>query len=570
MKLIYCSLFLFVILCKPAPLPKYAEYLYKPVNRDSVQIGETKSYIQKIEKENNIDYTLIKNSTAYIPPMCYTKTSDKADFVANPCYTCHTVGVKPNFVNDSDLQTHYDFPRLAKRNPWKNLFSAQTINSISDLEIQKYIQEDNYKNQTGEIHLAKNLPKGWEGYVPDCYFHFDEEGFDKNPKTGEFTGWRAYRYYPFMGTFWATNGSTDDVLIRLPFPFRADRTGKFNLEIYKTNLSILEAIIKQRTISTELINESVAGIDLDGNGKIEKATQFVYNWPKKQIYYVGLAEHYQTTKEIFLAGGLFPIGTEFLHSVRYLDWKNEDNTVMLSNRMKELRYAVKKEWYNYSELKDKISRELKDMRFRTEKTPEGFYGDFEHGFENKTGWAYSGFIEDKNGNLRPQTNEETLFCMGCHSSLGVLADGNFSFIRKLEGSDKSGVTFGWGHWSAKSISGLPDRIVSYQNFGEQREYSFYLENNHAGDEFRGNEEIKNLFFSKDGKRNPQSFEKLKSDISFLTNPPFERSMQLNKTYKKIVESQSFRFGRDSILQKTKNVFLEISDGQVTNIEKIIF
>lgn len=570
MNLKYQVFFLLILYCKPVALPKYGEYLYKPPNRELIQVEDKKIYIEKIAQENKIDYTQVENSTAYIPPMCYTKTLEKPDFVANPCYTCHTVGAKPNFVNDSDLQTHYDFPKQAKRNPWRNLFSSPKVISISDLEMQKYIQEDNYKNQTGEIYLAKSLPKNWEGYIPDCYFHFDEEGFDKNPKTGEFTGWRAYRYYPFMGTFWATNGSTDDVLIRLPFPFQADRRGKFNLEIYKTNLAILEAVIKQRTISTELINESVSGIDLDGNGKIENATQLVYNWPTKQIHYAGLAEHYQTTKEIFLAGGLFPVGTEFLHSVRYLDWNNEANTVMLSSRMKELRYAVKKEWYNYSELKDKISREMKDIRFRTEKTPEGFYGDFEHGFENKTGWTYSGFIEDKNGNLRPQTNEETLFCIGCHSSLGVLADGNFSFKRKLDGSDKSSVTFGWGHWSMKSIFGLPDRIVSYQNFGEQREYSFYLENNLAGDEFRENAEIKNLFFKKDGKKNLEAFEKLKSDISFLTNPSFDRSMQLNKSYKSIVESQSFRFGRDAILQKAKNIYSEVFDGQATNIEKIIF
>ncbi|MBK8398835.1 MAG: hypothetical protein IPL26_26755 [Leptospiraceae bacterium] len=570
MKLNYLFLIVMIQFCKAEKFPEYKEYLYQNRLKSELQVEESKNYIQNISKENNIEYTQIKNSTAYIPPMCYTNTVDKSGITHNPCYACHTVGQKPNFINDSDLQTHYEFPEQGKINPWKNLFKNTNFNSISDLEIQKYIEEDNYKNKNGEIYLGKILPQNWGGYRPDCYFSFDDEGFDKNPQTGEYTGWRAYRYYPFLGTFWATNGSTDDVLIRLPFPFRADKNKNFNLEIYKTNLAILESVIKQESITTELIDESVSGLDLDGNGKLEITNQFKYNWPTKSIEYVGLAKHYQTTKEISVAGGLFPVGTEFLHSVRYIDWDTAANTSKLSNRIKELRYAVKKEWYNYSELKDKISREYKDLRFRTEKSPEGFYGDYEYGYDNKTGWTYSGFIEDKNGNLRPQTNEETLFCMGCHSSLGVLADGTFSFKRKLDGSDKSLVTYGWGHWSKNGISGLPDRITNYQNFGDQKEYSFYLENNLAGDEFRENEEIKNLFFKKNGTKNSELFEKLRSDISILIHPSKERSISLNKSYKKIVESQSFRFGRDSILQKPNHILSKISKDQVTNIEKIIF
>ena len=62
--------------------------------------------------------------------------------------------------------------------------------------------------------------------------------------------------------------------------------------------------------------------------------------------------------------------------------------------------------------------------------------------------------------------------MGCHSSLGVLADTTFSFKRKMEGNDKSKPDFGWGHWSSKGISGVADRTVKFINFGEQNEYSF--------------------------------------------------------------------------------------------------
>ena len=560
---------LFLLFCKPDPLPKYETYLYKPTSGQGVGI-DLKEYISKIEIEDNIDYSKNSNPTAYIPPMCYTKTVDASNKAHNPCYSCHTKGEKPNFLDDSDLQTHYEFPKSGKVNPWKNLFSTNKSKLYSDQEIETYIQENNYLDEKGEILLSKSLPSNWGGYIPDCYFHFDEDGFDKNPKTGEYSGWRAYRYYPFLGTFWATNGSTDDVLIRLPFPFRVDKSRKFNLEIYKTNLAIVEAILKQKTIQTETLDENISGIDLDQNGKLEKANKVKYNWPSQPMQYAGMAEEYQTSKELLSAGGLFPVGTEFLHSVRYLDWNKEANSVKLSNRMKELRYARKKEWYNYSELKDKVSRENKERKFQTEKTAEGFYGDFEHGFDNKSGWIYQAYIEDKKGNLRPQTNEETLFCMGCHSSLGVLADTTFSFKRKMEGSDKSKPDFGWGHWTSKGLSGVADRRVNFINFGDQNEYSFYLQNNGAGDEFRENEEIKKIFFSKDGTPNEEAFTKLKLDVTILINPSKERSILLNKSYRAIVETQSFRYGRDAILKKPANVFEKIPDGQTTGIEKIVF
>ncbi|HRG76967.1 MAG TPA: hypothetical protein PLX69_20580, partial [Leptospiraceae bacterium] len=99
---------------------------------------------------------------------------------------------------------------------------------------------------------------------------------------------------------------------------------------------------------------------------------------------------------------------------------------------------------------------------------------------------------------------------------------------------------------------------------------FYLQNNGAGDEFRENEEIKKIFFSKDETPNEEAFTKLKSDVTTLINPSKERSILLNKSYRAIVESQSFRFGRDAIFKKPVNVFEKIPDGQTTGIEKIIF
>ena len=148
------------------------------------------------------------------------------------------------------MQESYDFPAAARRNPFKNLFidRSEKIAKISDDEILSYIRKDNYKDENGEIILEKKLknldPKWdynkngiWDGYIPDCEYNFDEDGFDVG-KDGEMTGWRAFSYYPFLGTFWPTNGSTDDTLIRLPKIFQFDENGKIDREIYKLNLLI--------------------------------------------------------------------------------------------------------------------------------------------------------------------------------------------------------------------------------------------------------------------------------------------------------------------------------------------
>lgn len=107
---------------------------------------------------------------------------------------------------DFDVQESCDFPMLATKNPFTNLFVDRTedIAKISDKEILEYVKTDNYKDKNGEIILAKKLKNLdskwdynkngiWDGYIPDCEFNFDSEGFD----IGKITDWRAFGYYPF-------------------------------------------------------------------------------------------------------------------------------------------------------------------------------------------------------------------------------------------------------------------------------------------------------------------------------------------------------------------------------------
>lgn len=151
-----------------------------------LQATETGEYIQSIEKENNISYTKIRNTRgAYITPMCYTKTMDEHSGKAfNPCYVCHTKGKRPNYYNDTHLQGVYHFPKSAMKNPFSNLFKDRTvqIGMINEASMLEYIRTSNYFTSKEDITLAEILPPEWKGYRPDCYFNFDEVGFDRDKR----------------------------------------------------------------------------------------------------------------------------------------------------------------------------------------------------------------------------------------------------------------------------------------------------------------------------------------------------------------------------------------------------
>lgn len=553
------------------------------------------------------------NSTAYISSQCYTKTVNDLDenILHNPCFSCHTKNKEPNFtLSDADLQEAYDFPQAALKNPWINLFKdrSELVKKISDNEILEYVREDNYKNKNGEIILKsklRNLDKNWDfnknnkwdGYIPDIYFNFDKEGFDKDKK-GIFTGWRAFAYQPFLGTFWPTNGSFDDVLIRLPKAFQKNEQKQFDLEIYKINLSIIESLIKQKDIKISKVDEKKYGVDLNQNGKLDISSTIVFNWEKpkydfkeKKSYgysmsYVGLAKKELEKGKRHIAPGLYPVGTEFAHTVRYLDL-DKNNSIKMALRIKEFRYGKKHSWNTYSQLNNMGLKEIKEKHDFPDRV-DIYLGDMEKGLNNKRGWYYQGFIEDKKGELRPQSYEETLFCMGCHSNIGAIADSTFVFQRKLE---KESFSKGWYHWSQKDLKGIPDKKLH----NGQIEYVRYLKENSAGDEFRDNKEIMNKFFKKDWQKdekniqkdliakleNPEidlraqwkfktkELEKIKNDIFHLILPSKQRALALNKAYKIIVDEQSFIYGRDAHIKPVKNVHKEVKKGQMTNLQKVL-
>ena len=518
-------------------------------------------------------YQTLRNPAPYIPPQCYTRTEDDGGQVHNPCYTCHTPSIRPNYIQDGDLQLSYSFAEDMRVNHWRNVFrdrSAQ-MQQISDQAIKKYIRASNYFDEQNRIVLQQVLQSPphswdannngrWDGFIPDAAFNFDAQGFDHDAQ-GQPTGWRSYAYYPFPGTFWPTNGSTNDVLIRLPEAFRQTADGQYDAQVYATNLAIVEAMIRERDIEIEAVDEAHLGhVDIDRDGRIARASKVVYDWAPLQnrhMWYVGRAHVLQQQGDINIAAGLFPVGTEFLHTLRYIDVA-DNGDIQLASRFKEVRYARKRQWLNYAWLRNRADAEVKEKRDFPDRLRQ-IRGDHERGVSNGQGWTYAGFIEDAGGQLRPQSHEELGFCLGCHGGTGVTRDGIISFARKMNFNSPQ---HGWHHWSQHSIRGVaePKRIDG------KGEYSLYLERNRAGDEFRANREVIDKFFTSEGQLKPESLAALQQDISWLLWPSPQRAMQLNRAYKLIVQEQSFIHGRDALVSLPQQVHSRLEADQSTSIK----
>jgi hypothetical protein len=471
---------------------------------------------------------LLYNAEGVVPPMCYTRTEVKN----NPCYVCHQDGIdgRENVMDDADLQQAYSFSDVGLENHWKNLFEDRTerVKAISDDEILKYIAGDNYSELPSRLRAAD-----FKGWLPDLKNlqlgkdAFDEQGFAKDG-----SHWVAFNYKPFPSTFWPTNGSTDDVMIRLPEVFRIDKAGKDSADIYKANLAILEANIKgEKSIGSLPVSEVVMGKDLDGDGKPGTATRIV-----NITGWVGAAEG--AAMESFL----YPEGTEFLHTVRYVGI-GKDGGIGPSTRMKEVRYSKKAKGYSKPMYARKY--QLEAIEKEAGNLP-AYYDLGHHGLDNGNGWALHGFIEDREGKLRSMTYEENFSCMGCHNSIGSTIDKTFSFPRKLDGSK------GWGYLDLK---GMPDAPTKGESLGE---IVTYLSRAGGGSEFRNNDEMNAKWFKPDGSVDHEKL-RVAKDVYDLIAPSKERALALNKAYRTIVEDQDFIFGKDAVLTPPKNVYDKIDN-----------
>lgn len=470
----------------------------------------------------------VYNAEAIIPPQCYTRT--EGEF--NPCYVCHQnrIPKRENKMDDGALQLEYSFSDVGMRNHWQNLFEdrSASVAAISDEEIAQWVDQDNYSALASQLQRAN-----FKGWIPDLKNlqlgagAFDQEGFAKDG-----SHWVAFSYKPFPSTFWPTNGSTDDVMIRLPEPFRTDSEGQYSRVIYQANLAILEAKIKgMNAITTVPIDEKVIAEDLNGDGNLSTIQEIT-----RLDSYVGAA------RGRYINTHLYPKGTEFLHTVRYIE-VSDHGEIRPSTRMKEVRYMRK--WKDFNKVSYERGYQLEDFAKEAGRLPSyQLIGD--RGLDNGFGWSIQGFIEAKNGELRTLTYEENLFCMGCHTSIGSTIDKTFSFPRKVDGAQ------GWGYIN---LRGMPDAPTLGEHAGE---IATYLTRVGGGGEFRSNPEMFERWFNADGSANTQAIARAK-DVYELITPSPARATELNKAYKAIVEEQDFVFGRDATVLPPKNVYQEIDN-----------
>ena len=468
----------------------------------------------------------VYNHEAIIPPQCYTRTEGKF----NPCYVCHQSArsTSENTMDDWDLQEAYSFSDLGMTNHWRNLFEDRNrkISRISDQEILEWIDRDNYTPLKGKLEAGD-----FNGWIPDLEnLHLAERAFDKQGFALDGSHWVAFNYKPFPSTFWPTNGSTDDVMIRLPQSFRSNDQGQYSRDVYMANLAIVELVIKGfDRVSTPPIDEIRVGTDLNADGHLSIVEEISH-----RTSYVGDA------KDAYIESSMYPQGTEMLHTVRYLGI-SPDGEIEPSKRMKEVRYMRK--WVAYRKSAYRRYYQLEGFEKELGNLPSYHYlGD--KGLDNKFGWALQGFIEDVQGELRAATYEENLFCMGCHTSIGATIDKTFAFPRKVDGAD------GWGYINLKGMKDAP-------NLGEVRgEIATYLERVGGGGEFRSNPEMFSRWFNENGTLNQEKVRSAK-DVYDLIAPSRERALLLNKAYRAIVAEQDFIYGRDAFASAPKNVYDQV-------------
>jgi len=384
------------------------------------------------------------NPYAHVPAQCHIETSRGAQ---NACLFCHTNGVYQAGLGNNfpqagaeprlgNLQLEYSFTPInpfatsPSRNPWENTLTPEKLReAVAALgldpqtwDMEAYIREENWQ---AAFQQRPGDPRDWDSGEETPFRLFpgldpvdlpaDADGFVRSgaPRNGYFqdsderwvTGWRAVNFMPY-GIFTPMTGSVSGIYIRLPKPFMQRADGGFDLHVYARNLDRLERAIQDRLR------------------------------PEDGEFYEGAA------RTVAIERGLYPVGAEIAHPLHYVDVAADGRDRAVSpypgtraRRVKEIRYMYK--W-----------KAFYPTQFRPGLKEEGapVYGNDEQGWvDNGVGWYLAGYIEDKNGALRPQNREELAQCIGCHSGVaatefpvftsgtGNTVDSTWSLPRKFPG-----------------------------------------------------------------------------------------------------------------------------------------
>jgi hypothetical protein len=439
---------------------------------------------RNFKKMAKANYKPSFNEDPGIPAQCWIETSYGTQ---NACKYCHTNYLSSinhgNAFPIAEDQITYTFPTAnLNRILWQNVIYPENVEkrlasegiSIPDIDEVDYIRFDNWAATYDKVR--GNNEKHWlnsktrqKNYIlfpalnPNHLFpydnanptsnathgYIDNEGFVRNEKN-EYTGWRAINFFPYA-IFTPLTGSVSGIYIRLPDVFMMNK-GELCINTYKKNLDLLEDNIKNR----------------------------LSNWQ----CYVGDASTIAVKK------GFYPLGTEFAHPLHYVDLLADGEVgtstdgVLASEskqfefpgtrakRVKEIRYMYK--WKDV---------DLKDIALSEEEEAEHNSKDFEYEkfigregqgwVENGSGWILAAYIENRNGDLRPQTSEELAQCIGCHAKVGNTIDAVWSFQRKLPGIDGwADMNYGWYNSKKPTESKMHDYLNHNSNLGELG-YFFY-------------------------------------------------------------------------------------------------
>ncbi len=481
-------------------------------------------------------FTKYKNPTAYIPTECYTDTGivrNKEAF-ANPCYVCHNAGNTP-VDNAGDWLNQLDFGRFPlNENPWYNATSPEkTIEKPIDssgtkwtefdlknktvkdnkkgiqISIDNWLKKNNWEDayqkqlslgtgKLGEYKLDMPPLYKWNGNEFVKTDFIDNEGFIYKSETEHTnntnTWWRAYDWKHFPG-FFPTNGRLDSAMIRLPDKFRKFN-GNYNKDVYKINLSILECALKQITencevenLNTDLLGTFNISYELlpDGIKILKVPDNYVGDASDENVWQIK-GKLPENKRKI----GLYPVGTELAHPVFYInpDWENKPELAGKVGQLKEFRY-----------MKKLVMQDVNEEGGEEEENVDYFPYDKGLMPNDPETWLMGGWIEDKNGYLRPQSEEEMAFCMSCHGAISGTVDNTFSFWRKLPKStgwkdtdySYSNDVYDIKYWAEKlkeiedtSASEFLKPIAKKYNPEDYGEYQFYFAMADGIDHFRSN------------------------------------------------------------------------------------
>ena len=418
------------------------------------------------ERHTGAPYQPSHNEDPAIPPQCWIETSYGTQ---NACKYCHTTemarlehGNAWPMAETLEAQVLYSFPSPnLNAVHWQNVIHPQrliarlqeadiAIPRPGDPDNLRYVRTDNWRDAYGRArpegdttwdngsnpdHPLRLLPAldpdhlypyrsddptggGRHGYV-------DPEGFVRDADGG-YTGWRAVNFFPYA-IFTPLGGSVSGIYIRLPEPFMR-QDGEVDIAVLRRNLDLLAQNIQDRPL-------------------------------ERQSYYGDAGD-------VPVKKGFYPVGTEFAHPLHYVDLAADgergaglDGVVgegrdyefpgTRSKRVKEVRYMYKWEDVDLDDLgPDEAS----------EGTVLG--RPWQGWIDNKAGWVLAAYIEDRQGRLRPQSTEELLQCLGCHSAVGNTVDSVWSLQRKLPGER------GWGemdYGDYRSAHPGRTRLPDYRN-----------------------------------------------------------------------------------------------------------